>query len=337
MNQQQKGGYGSTNIQIDTVVTGLSYSDVREIASGLFRDNFANLMAEARSAAATRAEEIRDEIIGKLELDPKSNPESFSQVEKQVMLLEAQKAYAVSGDEELKSLLVHAVVNASSAPERSKKFIVIGESIKIAPLLTKNQIKALGIAFAIRFVNFGQNSLCDLFDVYVRSINLNLPEIDLTAGDIRHMEYLGCGSMGISSLSMWDLLNGDYHGLLSLGFSAEQLKVAFAPDPVPLPMRVCPRDVTKLEIATHREDQIDKTPWNINQKAIAKQKIKENLIDEQTAISEIEINSQLAGYLYKQWSESNLNNFALTSTGIAIGYTYIAERVPNLADLDIWL
>lgn len=336
MSQQQKGGSGSTNIQIGTVSTGLTYSDVRDIASDLFKANFANLMAMAKDTAEARAAEIRDEIIDRLEKDKQANPQSFSQVEKQVLLLEAQKAYAVSGDDELKDILINAVIGASGAPERSKKSIVLGEAIKIAPLLTKNQIKALGISFAIRFVNFPSTNINQLFDTYLRAINLTEKHIDLTAGDIRHMEYLGCGTMGLSHVGFYDILKGDYHGLLCAGFSGPELQAAFHPEPLPQPMRTCHRDQQKLEIATHRQDVIDGTMWTPHQKTVAKQKIQERLIDEQALIRELENHSEISAYLYKQWQESNLSNFQLTSAGIAIGHTYVADRV-QMGDLDIWL
>lgn len=336
MNQQQKGGSGSTNIQIGSVSSGLTYRDVRDIATDLFKENFAHLVSAAKDAAETRAAEIRDEIIDRLEKDQKANPQSFSQVEKQVILLEAQKAYAVSGDDELKTILVNAVIGASNAPERSKKSIVLGEAVKIAPLLTKNQIKALGVSFAIRFVNFGSTYLSDLFDTYLRAINLTQKHIELTAGDIRHMEYLGCGTMGIGHLGFYDILKGDYHGLLSAGFTWEELQVAFHPESVPNPMRTSLRDSQKIEIPTHRQDIVDAAPWTAHQKAVAKQKIQERLIDEKSVIEELERHSEISTYLYKQWHESGLSSFQLTSAGIAIGHTYIAERVP-MGDLDTWL
>lgn len=336
MTQQQKGGSGSTNIQIGVVSTGLTYSDVRDIATDLFRENFAHLAAAAKDAAESRASEIRDEIIERLEKDKRADPQAFSQVEKQVILLEAQKAYALSGDDELREILVKAVIDASSAPERSKKSIVLGEAVKIAPLLTKNQIKALGIAFSIRFVHYCTVNLNSLFDTYLKSINLVDKLIDLSAGDIRHMEYLGCGTLGIGGLEFYDILKTDYHGLICAGFTHEELQASFSPEAIPLPIRNCHRDHSKFEIATDRQDHIDATAWSAHQKTVAKVKIQERPIDEQSIRLELERHSDLAVYLYDQWSETSLKHFQLTSAGIAIGHTYISDRI-QIGDLDVWL
>lgn len=338
MNQQQKSGAGSINIQIETVSTGLTYNDVKGIASDLFKENMAKLVAVAKDVAEARAEEIRNEIFAEIEKQKQVDPQSFSQVEKQIILIEAQKSYAISGDAELKNLLVKAVVSASSAPERSMKSITLGEAVKIAPLLTNNQIKFLGMVFAIRYVNFFKpENINELFDLYLHVINLTEKHISLTAGDVRHLEYLGCGTMGLASISFYDILKADYSGLLCAGFSHEELQAAFHPEPVPQIMRICHRDASRWEIATHRQNLLDVFPLLPNQRAVAKQKIQERLIDEKNVIAELEKHSEISAYLYKQWSEFRMGNFQITSVGVAIGYAYIAERVSDLADLNIWL
>ncbi len=62
MRQEQRGGMGSTNIQI-IHNPGLTVEDVRAVAKGVFEENFAKLRDEAGATAAARAEEIREEFI----------------------------------------------------------------------------------------------------------------------------------------------------------------------------------------------------------------------------------------------------------------------------------
>ncbi|USU13192.1 hypothetical protein NF701_04975 [Sphingomonadaceae bacterium OTU29THOMA1] len=336
--QDQKGGSGSTNIQIASVTTGLSYADVRDIAADLFERNFADLTAFAQQTARSRAEEIRDEILARLESDPKARPDTFNQVEKQIYLLEAQKAYALSGDDDLKSLLVNAIVGVSDTPERSKRSIVLGESIRVAPLLTPNQLRSLGASFAIWKVNFGVSSLEELFTRYATAIDLQNHDIEVTPGDILHLQYLGCGIEGTHQLKMDTLLRGDYPMLLQLGYSTEELRAAYFPETIPMNViRPAMRDGTRLEIAIRRSANFDDvTGLTTRQVETSKRLLSERLIDADRLQEELTAMGGKARYLYDRWASSSLADFRLTSVGIAIGHTFVAERLA-VPSLDIFL
>lgn len=336
--QEQRGGVGSTNVQIGSVTTGLSYADVRDIASDLFERNFSHLAAVARDTANARAEQIRDEILAKLESAPEARPESFGQVEKQLYLLEAQKGFALSGDEDLKSLLVNAVVGVSSAAERSKKSIVLGEAIKVAPLLTPEQLRALATSFSIWNVNFGVTSLIELFKRYEAAADLSKFDIELTDGDFRHLEYLSCGTLATHHLAFAELLRSDYPGLLQLGYTPDELSAAFNPDQVPAGIwRTAQRDPSRLELAIRRSsDFANIASFTPHQAETGKRLLSERLIDESTVRAELKTMGGKAEYIYDRWAASKLSDFRLTSVGIAIGYTFVAERLA-MPDLDIFL
>jgi hypothetical protein len=335
--QQQKGGIGSTNVQIGTINTGLTYADVRDIATDVFNQNFAHLASSARLTADKRASEIREEVISKLQDTPGADPSSFSQVEKQVALLEAQKGYAISGDEELRDLLVKAVVAVSQSPERSKKSIVMSEAIKVAPLLTPEQLRTLGVVFAIAQVNFGVNSLRDLFTAYAAAIRLDRAKLAVTVGDLRHLEYAGCGALGLTSVSWYTLLQNDYAGLIQRGFTSEeadsQLSGVF---PAP-PYRPSVRNGDNLELAFRRPPDIEAImPWTNEQKERVKSFFAERLISDEEVRSEVTEYGPDSKYLFEQWNEMNLSRFNLTSVGIAVGYTFLSQNIP-LPDIAIWL
>jgi hypothetical protein len=334
--QQQKGGSGSTNIQIGTLSTGLTYSDVRTIAAEIFEQNFAHLSMAAKETANQRAEEMREDVLSELQKGS-SDPSSFSQVEKQVALLEAQKAYALSGDDELKEMLVRAVVEVSKSPERSKKSIVMSEAIKVAPLLTPEQLRTLGLVFSVAQVNFKAASLEDLFSQYAITINLAKARLGVTVGDLRHLEYAGCGSVGLTGI-IWDkLFRTDYTGLIQRGFSkevADERLIGVVPPP---PVRRSVRTPGLLEFAFHRIADIDNVvPWSTSQKELVKNFMNEHLMTEDEIRSEIMEVGGDASYLFGQWTELHLSQFKLTSVGIAVGYTFIAQHTP-LSDIEIWL
>lgn len=337
--QKQSGGSGSTNIQVATVQVGLGYEDVRAIARDVFDQNFAALAQQAGDVAGKRAETIRDEIVERLEQEGKS-ADNFSHVEKQVALLDAQKGYALSGDAELKKILVDSVVSLSHEPERSLKSIVLQESIKVVASLTPDQLRILAAIFVIRHVSFGgASSLSGLFSEYHKHLGIAVGGMNVTVGALRHLEYLGCGKTSLSVAGLYAIVSGHYQGLVSQGYLETDLLASFSPDPLP-PSGVirCLRDPTRLQIAAVNNDVLDgKSPsWTEHQKTVAKEKLTGNLIDEAAFNLEAQSISPESAYLTDVWKDQDLGKFELTSVGIAIGHTYATARGLT-ADLSIWL
>mgnify|MGYP000117896027 CR=1 FL=1 len=68
MNKQvQKGGANSTNIQVEelSVVQGLTYPEVRQVAIDVFKANFYDLAGEAKAIASDRAEKVTEDFLKK--------------------------------------------------------------------------------------------------------------------------------------------------------------------------------------------------------------------------------------------------------------------------------
>lgn len=151
--QNQKGGDNSTNIQAGevTVVQGLDYPQVREVALDVFRSNFYELSGQARDIATERAEKITEEFLEKLQ---RENPEGFKKAEDpdfQYALFTVQKEYARTGDEDLGDLLVDLLVDRSKQEQRNILQIVLNESLNVAPKLTDDQLAALAVVFIFKY------------------------------------------------------------------------------------------------------------------------------------------------------------------------------------------
>jgi hypothetical protein len=337
--QQQRGGIGSQNLQIGVVNVGLRYEDVRAIAKDVFDANFATLTAEARIVSEDRASSIREKIVTGLQAG-EGDASSFCEVEKQVALLEAQKGFALSGDEELRDLLVRAVLQISKEKERSLKSIVLQECIKVMPTLTPSQLSTLTLAFMVRQVNFGVSSLQQLFDNYVKYANITEGGLNITLSDFRHLEYCGCGRINpVGNLSLFELIRGDYPGLITRGFDESDLIAAFQPDPIPDNALIFSiRSPGKFQIAAINQRRVDDIAhgWSQRQLDVAKAKLRENLESESDFISEINQMPSPIPYLVNQWTETAIKSFEVTSVGIAISHTMLSTR-GVIGELEIWL
>ena len=136
--QKQEAGDGSTNLQGQSIIVnqGISYSDAKDIALDVFKANSLELSREAAITAADRAEKLADDFLENLNEKHKDSIKNLSQPAMQIALFDAQKAYAITGDEELESLLVDILVERATEDTRTIKQITLDESLKVAPKLT---------------------------------------------------------------------------------------------------------------------------------------------------------------------------------------------------------
>lgn len=334
MKQQQQGGSHSTNIQAAVVhVHGPTEERVREIALDLWRQNMATLTEQARDTAEARAGEIREELVGRL-ASGAGDPSGFQQPEKQLALLDAQKGYAISGDEELRRSLVEAVLSISGEPERSMKSIVLHEAIKILPSLTRRQVAGITASFITRYVGLNTvNSLNELLAAWSRYFGSSDAP---TEGDARHLEYCGCGKYSVFSTTIGGLVIQTYPGLVSLGHDSASVLQLFSPDGPPAnALMQCLNDPQKLQIAALNDNVLNSKSemWTDRQRTAARQLLSQNLIGEEKIKERLEsINPTLAGP-WGTW----VTRFELTSVGLAVGHSYATAIDKNFGSLEVWL
>ena len=343
MTQSQSGGMGSTNTQIGTVNIGLGYNDVKAIAKDVFDDNFNRLADHAKSIAESRAEIIREEIISELSSQKDARLDSFAEPEKQVALLEAQKSYALCGDDELKGMLVRTVVEISKQPERSLKSIVLQEALKVLPHLTSRQMKAIALAFAMRHVRWVQkndlNSHCELF---LSLLGGSAASFDVTDGDFRHIQYCRCGNVEVTSATFATLMKGIYPGFVAKGMTQPEIDEAFRSVGVP-PGCLIPAlfDNSKIQIAAIDngvlEEKASHFGWTNEQFNIAKRLLASNALDENEIDSLVSASNNACTKLKNLWDGTKLKNLSLTSVGMAVGHSYIVGSGNPVADLGAWL
>jgi len=155
--QSQQGGANSTNIQAQTVVVGLSYSEVRDVALDVFRENFLILRDLAMSTAEDRARVFIERLIAEMQSSSGSPPESMGEPAMQSALYEAQKAYALSGDEVLSDVLVRLLVDRAGNDDKDLAQVVQQQALEVVPKLTTPQIHTLAVLFTILRAHFTNN------------------------------------------------------------------------------------------------------------------------------------------------------------------------------------
>lgn len=347
MNKQtQKGGDNSTNIQVEelTVVQGLTYTEVKQVAIDIFKANFYKLAGEARNIASERAEQVTEEFLNKLQ---EENPEGFAKAQDpdfQYALYTVQKEYARTGDEDLGNLLVDLLVDRSKQEQRDILQIVLNESLGVAPKLTKDQLAVLSVTFLCKYTQiYGIGNHEDLgsmfFDKMLQPFSTNISKKNAC---YQHLEFSGCGSTSIGSSTLEAILGTTYQGMFLKGFEAEEIQkreISIGNDQrffMP-----CLNDNEKLQVRANSKEILE---GNIEQESIPdddRSKIialfdlgKMNKQEIKTKC--IEISPHMEN-IFDVWTDSKMKNFTLTSVGIAIGHANIKRLVGEFSDLSIWI
>ena len=342
--QTQEGGDGSVNVQAagDVVVQhGMSYSDVRDIALDVFRSNFEVLSGAAAEIVKARAEEFTENFLNEL---AQKNPAGLAQAEDpdfQYSLFVAQKEFARSGDADVGELLVQLLVDKTTKEKRSLQRIVLGESLQVAPRLTAEQISILAMVFILRYsksLAIGSQKM--LGEYFGRRLAPYMDCVGLRFSAYQHLEYLGCGSLGMMTQSLPNLILAEYPGLFFEGFDLEYLRsrgVNLAPshpvfcrclnDPQKMQFSAVSREVLDQQIEMHGLQEMQSVLVSLYESGrMDEQKIQTLMSEQQPMLVDI----------FKMWNTS-MGALSLTSVGLAIAHASIKGNFSDAGDLSIWI
>lgn len=343
--KNQKAGNNSTNVQTDsiTINNGISYMEAKEIALDVFKDNFLQLTEQATRIARERAEEITTVFLNQLEVQNNEGIINAQDPDFQHALFTVQKEYARTGDKDLGDLLVDLLVDRTKHDKRTILQIVLNESLSVAPKLTIEQIASLSIVFLIKYtINRSLSNLPKLLNYFDSYFSPFASLLKKNASCFQHLEFAGCGTIGIGEVDIINVLKNNYKGLFSKGFIEEdfnQLNLNLADTgSFILP---CLRDNTKWQVNAVNDEVL---------KDIAnKAGVSEPLINSLISLNDSHLmsNDEIKEYIiteksymenvFEVWDKSYMKNFTLTSVGIAIGHANVKRSIGEFTDLSIWI
>lgn len=340
-----KSGDQSTNNQAHTITNnyGLSYAEVREIATDVFKANVIQYGETAAVTAFERASEMTEKFLSKLEKEAPEAVNEFATPGMQDTYFQAQKAYAINGDEEIADMLVEMLVERAKSPVRNRMRMVLDEGLKIAPKLTVQQMDLLTLTH-FRFHTQSQNlgtfvSLAHKLNLeFMLMDNINITEVD---EDLSILEYLGLGKLTDTSEfnSTESTLLNTYPAYFCKGFTLEECHVPeISHSELFIP---CFHDSNKFQFRFEaKEDLIA----NLRGKGITEERI--NYISQffdSHLFQQHEISSLLSPYipnfetLISMYKSTSWKNFHISKVGMAIGLSNYHRRYGIKNDLSIWV
>lgn len=344
MEYKQVNGKNSTNQQAEEIINnyGLTYSEVKEIALDVFKNNFYQLSSEANNLAFERAKQFIEDYINKL---LKENPEGVLQCKNpdfQYVLFDAQKNYARSGDKNQEELLINLLIERSKQNERNTLQIVLNESISVVNKLTQQQIDLLSFIYLIRYTKNSLppnlNTLFSYFNQFFRPIVNGVSE---NYTDIQHLLYTGCGTESIGSVNIYEIIKSKYPGIFSKGFVKEKYESLAISKPLSDNLfRKDSSSDTYFINATSPDDLLGIASMHgflQDDKTKLERLLTDNLMSEDEIKKIIAENCDFMVKPMKIFNQTKICHFLLSSVGIAIGYANIKQKLGFFSDLSIWI
>ena len=255
----------------------------------------------------------------------------------------AQKEYARSGDTDVGKLLVQLLADRAEENQRNLKQIVLNESLEVASKLTPDQLDALSLIFNVAYCkHVNVRDLQELQKSLRADIWPFLSDASRKTSAYQHLEYAGCGSIGIGQRNIGKLYRELYPGLFSKGFTAEEVeKLGLTKEERSKYITACLHDNDLLQVAALDEETIDK--WETTNQLESTKREELKSLNRRFTMSEEEAREYLSSTqpfmidFIKLWEETNLTNLNLTSVGIAIAHANVKRKTGMSTDLQIWL
>ena len=202
---------------------------------------------------------------------------------------------------------------------------------------------ALALIFLFKYTqNFGIGNhqlLAEYLDKHVAPF---ASKIVKNMACYQHLEFSGCGAIGLGAFSLESILGATYQGQFLKGF--EEKEISDRAVSIGLDQRFfmpCLNDGSKLQVRANSKELLDKA---FEAHAITlEDRAKITALFDVGKMNESEIRDKciairpyMAG-VFEIWSDSAMQKFTLTSVGIAIGHANIKRLVGEFANLAIWI
>lgn len=327
-----------------TVHQGLTYSEAKDLIVSVVDQKLIEFKDEAAATFNKRTNEFKVLLSEKIKDLPEQDMGKLREPDTQIALLEAAKISGRKANDELRTLLANLVVSRIKNDNTGKeelKNIVYNEAISTVSKLTTDQLKIITLCYLARYTSYGGVLSWDTFKNYLNIHIKPFIHFKNTNAEFQHIEYAGCGSIGIGSWNLTDIYRQQYSFLfLNL---IEKAKIEDLNLPEEIKSELLRLDTTedKYFVRIKNKEEL--------QKYLKEKKLEEEKINQFTSLYErnvknsgeikkkLEEETEIGKELLELWEKSNIPHLSLTSVGIAIAASYFEQTVGEKINIDIWI
>ncbi|MCX5043601.1 hypothetical protein OG921_10535 [Aldersonia sp. NBC_00410] len=343
--QRQEAGDSSNLYQGQSVEVhnhGPTIQEVRDIAKGVFYENYLVLSDRAMAEVRDRINEFTDLLLTKLFTSPPENVEEFDTPRMLAATYKAQKQYAESGDRELAEILADILVAMSGAESRSLEDIILNQAVEVAGKLTPNQINGVATIVSLLLIDLKEypSTVTALFDFVDELVKPYYGHIPVKSAEYRYMSALGVISELPSPLDPFEMLTAHNPGLFVKGFTLDSLPAELKIYTMP------PHDggeyfeehpdhpkffrvklpIVRLIRERQRANRLDSPPYTFLEQFVTRYALGSRQI--RTLCHRHK--PELATFL-DTLANSRAVDFRPSSVGIAIGHAAMRRRLPSIS------
>jgi len=345
LKMEQKGNKNNTFYQAKNIVvkqTGLSVVDVKEIAQSVFRENFPRLkeqaMIEAKENVKLFVEDLDRKITARLS---EEEINKFRDPDVQYVLFEAIRITARKKSEELRKNLSALIVERVKNDDKDLKRIVYNEAIGTIGKLTVDQLKIITLCYLLRYTFYRGIKSCKSFNEYLNKRIKPFLGFKNTNAEFQHIEYSGCGSIGIGAWNLINILRSQYSFLFLNLVEQSTIDALNISNKLKEDIFVLGQQESKYFIKFKNKEDLEKylkrqsLDTNLNDKLL--QLYESHLKNNEEVKKKIIEETDLGKKLISLWENSNLEHLSLTSVGIVIAATYFEQITGEKINIDIWI
>ncbi|MFH1048173.1 MAG: LPO_1073/Vpar_1526 family protein [Patescibacteria group bacterium] len=330
---------GQLNIQ-----RGLTYSEVKDLVISVVDQKLISFHDEAKTIYDKRTDEFKKLLMDKIKDLPEEEIVKLKEPDTQLTLVEAAKISGRKQNEELRNLLANLVIsrikNDKSGKEELKN-IVYNEAISTVNKLTVDQLKIITVCYLLKYTSYNGIVSWDTFRNYLNTHIKPFLNFKNTNAEFQHIEYAGCGSIGIGSWNLINIYKQQYSFLFFNLVEKDQIDGLALSDEIKNEIFVLDVKEDKYFVRFKNKTELDKYFKNkkidkeiiIKLVSIYENHIKNNEEIKKKIVEETDIGKELIDL----WEKSVLKHLSLTSVGIAIGASYFEQIVGEKIDIGIWI
>ncbi|MEU3293433.1 LPO_1073/Vpar_1526 family protein [Streptomyces longwoodensis] len=325
--QRQKAGDGAALLQAKEIRIGVGVEDVEYISKKMAMEVLSQFSQDAYEVMRQRVEEFAQAYIGQLASDTPAAVGNLKDPGVQAAILDAESAYAKSGDEELGSLLVDILTKRTKTMERGVHQLALNEALNTSQKLTTRQYALLSLIFIIRYVQLGASSIEGLHSKWRSILGPLVADLKISTSntDVQHLLATGCLSLLPLRRAVHECLLDTYSAFFALGFPPDDTVMKQVTNPSFF--QPCMRNAENLQVAALNLGELDaqmeaaETPEH--ERALLRNLLSANPMngaDISTEFAEV-----IPGMkeVVPAWDNTMLSQVALNSVGLVIAHSNI--------------
>lgn len=324
----------------DITVGITSISDVRELVQFLFKENYPKLRKIADQVALENIRKFGDTFVNRLKSELKPDDiKKLSDPDLQYILTKSVMQAGRKDSNELRENLAYLITERIKNHEHDLKSLVYNEAIETIGKLTIDELKIITLCFTLQYTRRLNIKHIDELDNFLKLLE-PLYDFNNTNAEFQHIEYTGCGAIGIGTWNYVTALANGYPELFPLIISANHLVGHNIPSEIMQDIFTTIND-KEFEFKIVNEKKLNSYLDSQSIEEIRKNEIRSQFStakQEQTRkINEIIKNSKEIQKAIEITTNSNLEHLTLTSVGIVIGVMYYEKIIKEKIPIDAWI